>query len=69
MNAVGERTVIAKVAVENSGKHQRFIENCVDPCLVRLNANNAVLRERACTIRKQADALEHILDDHRLEDV
>ena len=35
------------MAVQNSRQHERFVEEGVDTLLVRLDTNNAVLRERA----------------------
>lgn len=42
-------TVIAKVAVQNRRKHERLVQQGVDPFLIRLDANNAVLCERTGT--------------------
>ena len=40
------------MAVQYRGKHERLVEQLADPLLVRLDAHDAVLRERprACTI-------------------
>jgi hypothetical protein len=62
-------TVVAKVAVQNGGEHERLVQELVDAGLIRLNANNAVLREAAATIRKQSNALQYVLNHDRLEDV
>ena len=40
------RTVVAEMAVQNRRQHERFVQQSVDTLLIRLNANNAVLRER-----------------------
>jgi hypothetical protein len=57
------------VAVEDRRQHERLVQELVDPTLVRLDTNHAVLGEAARTIGEQADALEHVLDHNRLEDV
>ena len=42
-----ERTVVAEMAVQDSRQHERLVQQGVDALLVRLDTNNAVLRERA----------------------
>jgi hypothetical protein len=57
------------MAVENRCQHQRLVQQYIDPLLVGLNPNDAVLRKRPTCIRKQTYALQHILDDHGFEDI
>ena len=40
-------TVVAEMAVQDSRQHERLVEERVDALLIRLDTNNAVLRERA----------------------
>lgn len=39
------RTVVAEMAVQDSGQHERLMEKGVNALLVRNNTDNAVLRE------------------------
>lgn len=63
------RTIVSKVAVEDSGEHQRLVEDGVDALLVGLNTDDTVLRERPRAVSEETDALENILDDDWLEHV
>lgn len=38
-------TVVAKVTVQDSGQHERLVEQFVDPRFVRLDSNDAVFGE------------------------
>lgn len=62
-------TVVAKVAVKDSGEHQRLVEEGVDALLVCLNTNDTVLRERPGTVSEQTNALQDILNDNGLEHI
>lgn len=41
----GSRTVVAEMAVQNSGQHERLVKEGVNALLVCNNTDNAVLRE------------------------
>jgi len=49
-------TVVSESRVENGGKHERLVEELVDALLVGLDADNAVLSERAGTCRQGGSA-------------
>lgn len=45
----GSLTVVAKMAVQDGSQHEGLVEELVDALLVGLNADDAVLGERAST--------------------
>lgn len=55
--------------VEDGGEHERLVEDGLDPLLVGLDADDAVLGEGPGSIREEADRLEQVLDQDGLEDV
>lgn len=55
--------------VEGGDEHERFVEQFADAIAIRLDADHAVLGERAGTVRQQADRAQDVGNDQRLEDV
>src|SRR5258706_4400781 len=63
------RLVVADVRVQRRHEHQRALHQFVDARRVRFDAARAVLLEAARTVGQQANALQQVVDDHRLEHV
>ena len=65
----GSRLVVANVRVKSSDKHQRVLQQLIDFLSVGLNADHAVLVEGIASISQKSYRVEHVSDDHGLEDV
>lgn len=44
-------TVVTKVTIQDSGQHERLVEQFIDSRFVRLDSNNAVSSKRTCAWR------------------
>lgn len=61
--------VVADLAVEAGDQHERLAHELVDALTVGLDADNAVLLERAHAISEETDGVKEVLDQNGLEDV
>eukprot|EP01136_Pigoraptor_vietnamica_P003255 Opistho-1_new@32269 len=62
-------SIVANLGVECGDEHERLVHNGVEALAVGLDADNAVLRERARRIAEEANGTEDVVDDDGLEDV
>lgn len=56
--------VVADVRVQGSDEHEGFVEQLIDPLLVRLNADDAMLGEGERSIGDQSDGVEYVPVHH-----
>ena len=63
------RRVVADERRERRHQHERVAHVARDRLAVRLDADDAVLAEAVAGVGEQIDALEEIVDEHRLEHV
>lgn len=61
--------VVADVRVQRGDQHQAALQQVGHALGVRLQAGDAMLVEVAAAVGEQADGLQQVVDDHRLEHV
>ena len=61
--------VVADLGCQGGDQHQAAVQQVGDACLVGFDAGHAAVGEGAGAVGDQADRLQHVVDDHRLEHV
>jgi len=63
------RVVIADMRVQCCHQHQRFIHQFADTLLVGFDVHHAIVGETHACIGDEADGLQHVINNHRLEHI